>query len=141
MREIKFRAWDKKSKKMRMVDCLAFHGNGAFDIPTQGIKLVNVWGKNLLEDHIILSREPKEVELLSYTGLKDKNGTEIYEGDVVATEYSDRKFLVFYDIGRGGFSPFAMDDGCGCCSDELISIPEDCEVIGNKFEHPDLLNK
>ncbi|MFP7288032.1 YopX family protein [Shouchella clausii] len=75
-----------------------------------------------------------------YTGLKDKHGTKIFEDDVVATEYSDRKFLVFYDIGRGGFSPFAMDDGCGCCSDELVSRPDYCEVIGNKFENPELLN-
>lgn len=140
MREIKFRAWDKKSKKMRMVDCLVFHGNGAFDIPTQGIKLVYVWGKNLLEDHIILSREPKEVELLSYTGLKDKNGTEIYEGDVVAVEYPRKKYLVSYDEDRAGYYPFAQDDGCGCCSDELVSRPDYCEVIGNKFDHPELLN-
>ncbi|WZY36090.1 YopX family protein [Bacillus sp. FSL W8-1122] len=127
MREIKFRAWD--NGKMQKVDFNNLFVNRHHPTGTLYLRKEMPFG----DYHI--------TELMQYTGLKDKNGTEIYEGDVVATEYSDRKFLVFYDIGRGGFSPFAMDDGCGCCSDELISIPEDCEVIGNKFEHPDLLNK
>ncbi|PAF08702.1 hypothetical protein CHH65_14030 [Shouchella clausii] len=126
MREIKFRAWD--NGKMQKVDFNNLFVNRHHPTGTLYLREEMPFG----DYHI--------TELMQYTGLKDKNGTEIYEGDVVATEYSDRKFLVFYDIGRGGFSPFAMDDGCGCCSDELISIPEDCEVIGNKFDHPELLN-
>lgn len=116
MREIKFRAWYSSDTKEMMLH---------EDYPGQVFKWFS---------------ENQPLEIMQYTGLKDKNGTEIYEGDVITVEYPRKKYLVSYDKDRAGYYPFAQDDGCGCCSDELVSRPDYCEVIGNKFENPELLN-
>lgn len=126
MREIKFRAWD--NGKMQKVDFNNLFVNRHHPTGTLYLRKEMPFG----DYHI--------TELMQYTGLKDKNGTEIYEGDVITVEYPRKKYLVSYDKDRAGYYPFAQDDGCGCCSDELVSRPDYCEVIGNKFEHPDLLN-
>lgn len=74
-----------------------------------------------------------------YTGLKDKNGKEIYEGDII--KFYDSKYEVFFKEERGGFSPFANDGGCGCCCDIDSCNNDDCEVIGNIYNNPELLEK
>jgi uncharacterized phage protein (TIGR01671 family) len=138
MRVIKFRAWDKKMQKMRIVNSVAFHFDGGSP------KVVNLWGRDIIEDKdIILHREAKDVELMQFTGLLDKNGTEIYEGDIVQfaekyfylVKYEDAKFVGYhanndwdkwgdlYKLGEPGFNKYTY------------------VVIGNIYENPELLKE
>ena len=65
------------------------------------------------------------------TGLRDKNGKLIYEGDIVTGFFNNNK--VIWDKGS-----FCVDDGSGVF-DELAKSNEDCVIIGNIHENPELL--
>lgn len=110
MREIKFRLWDDKLKKF----------DYDFRITSKGkeIKYIQYQGDNYYD-----------CELMQYTGLKDKNGKEIYEGDIV---------IRYYDYNS--MSVVKWDDAL------TISMPyydsgDDYEVIGNIYENPELLEE
>ncbi len=77
--------------------------------------------------------------LMQYTGLKDKNGKEIYEGDIIETENSlgVHKFAVEYNDDKAGyFCPHWVDDEY---ETTLGQLPNHIEIIGNIFENPELL--
>lgn len=74
-----------------------------------------------------------------YTGMKDKNGKRIFEGDII--DFSDRSYSDGYGVVRydaeGTEFEFVYDDhyeGLGRCY-----YPEDVEVIGNIYDNPELL--
>lgn len=108
--------------------------------------------------HCISDLPPFGAEIIpetigQYTGLKDKNGRRIFEGDVVAVVNSEfsaeaRKYVEVYgkkyhvdmDEGRRGWWPFACGDGCGCCEDDTVN-PCECVVIGNVHDQPELLKE
>ena len=112
MREIKFRAWHEKEKKWWYFDIYQLIGAS---------KLINKDFFNLIKKG-------------QYTGLKDKNGKDIYEGDI----------LQDFTWAR----PIAFEvkwEHCGCsyCEDSigyrLGNGTNGCEVIGNIYENPELL--
>ena len=107
-REIKFRAWD--GEKMLSPDYIDRKG-------------VAYWRENSIPE--------RSEKIMQYTGLKDKNGAEIYEGDVIiktATEnsYVSAPFVVQWLEKQAGFNVAKGDHHY-------------YEIIGNIYENPELL--
>ena len=112
MKELKFRAWDGK----KMIDDVA---------PASGTSIVELFE---------YEHQVTEVEVVEqYTGLKDKNGNEIFEGDIVSVRNKNRKNE--YDIGVVEFGKAAFR--CPFLLGKYHS--GQVEVIGNVHENPDLL--
>ncbi len=121
---IKFRAWIKKEKEMHEVCDLYKQNNNEY-----GISVENS-GDNYYAEDIIL---------MQYTGLEDKNGKEIYEGDIVKYEGEnwDVAYCNSYSCGRYELDKY--EEGRGG------TLTTDCEnwfkteVIGNIYGNPELL--
>ena len=115
-REIKFRAWD----GIRMT--------------TSGIQFSNSTGGLSGKAYGPDSNEIN-MPLMQYTGLKDKNGVEIYEGDLLSRHEADPMFLEFYD-GRFGYNSNSNNQGfSGLVQDRTKNL----FIIGNIHENPELL--
>ncbi|MFA6917003.1 MAG: YopX family protein [Parachlamydiales bacterium] len=113
-REIKFRAWDKKISDMLYWD-------------SKSQKFSNIFW-NMVKD--------ENMPLMQYTGLKDKNGTEIYEGDIV--QNTAAKWEVIFN--KGCFCGrhlrfYTLEDETHLALRAILNI----EIIGNIYENPELL--
>lgn len=118
MRTIKFRAWDREEKTM--IDADSWYFSEEFEPFIDSVE-----------------KCMRQFDLMQFTGLQDKNGTEIYEGDIIQwlyplkskEEYAKNPYkqVVVQWIKRlAGFNSFNNEEG---------------EVIGNIYQHPDLLKK
>ena len=77
-----------------------------------------------------------------YIGMEDRNGVKIFDGDIIQDgncEYN--KYVVKYDVDRGGYVPFAHGDGCGCCETHTLYDSTCHEVIGNIYDNPELMEE
>lgn len=124
-REIKFRAWLKEDKKMVNIETIDFTD-----------KSIQYLEKNEFINAYLLRRVSfDDVELLQYTGVKDKNNREIYEGDIVIlndTEEENR-CIVKYKYGS-----YILIDGD--LRENLSNVEAKfLEVVGNIYENKNLL--
>lgn len=132
MREIKFRAWDLMSKKMIHSD-LGFN-----EIDNRRVNQTLSYFFEEFVENTYGTIAPK-VKLMQYTGLKDKNGKEIYEGDIIISTLTNivaKPILVEPDLELTGFIPFTTND-----NEYAIGEYEqgNFELIGNIYENKELL--
>ncbi len=139
-REIKFRAWNKKNK-------LFITNDDEFKEYMIGLdgkfyRMDFYSGILGYEDGNLIWNELKDIILMQYTGLKDENGKEIYEGDIIKHSYNDEKFIVpnFTPISRLYEATSIKPHYYG--NDDWMSFSEvDWEVIGNIYQNPELLKE
>ena len=128
----KFRAWDKKYKKMMKVNQIDFEKK-------------TVWLEADNGDHEnrhTLTREFKDVILMQSTGLKDKNGVEIFEGDIV--QYRDGEYSYLGIVKRDCYQFFIdgiePDDNYDFIDvSNTFDGTSSLEILGNIHENPELL--
>ena len=128
MREIKFRAWDLENKFMVISSTLK----------------VRILADKIPIDEIV--RYESDFELMQFTGLTDKNGKEIFEGDILKADNENFVHVIKYysefmsfvmvknnvesDWFHGGNNDYFSDD-----------IKTNYKVIGNIYENPELLER
>jgi len=131
MKEIKYRFWDTINQEMSDV-ALMIDGDGI--IYEWDLYSMDSDGWNL---YSMESDETNRYIPIRYTGLKDKNGKKIYEGDIV-TNYAIRDVVIF---DRGCFvTKNAMMPGFPNFRQPLC-VHDDLKVIGNIYQNPDLLKE
>ena len=171
MRDIKFRAWDKEKNKMIYSDETYPRNVYKFDFEilkdykftlnkmTDRFNVVDEEG----DDYYIETYSPVDADTMQYTGLKDKNGKEIYEGDILSykhivytdcskteiKEIEDEAFIEIINYAPIASVVKAHSENVKCFGHDTINNQfliidlksDEVEVIGNIYENPDLLKE
>ena len=135
MREIKFRCWDKEYEKMTCFDDEDYQYT-----PPLVFRLDQVFKKDSNYDDyedFEYNDITDEIEIMQYTGLHDKNGKEIYEGDIVKSFFVDTD-----EAGNEIYKYYIIEVKydevlCSYKIDKFMNL----EVIGNIYENKELLNE
>lgn len=135
MRDIKFRAWDGRTKTMVELTLLGLQYRFYNDLTLYGVDTVG---------GIVAKSKEHNIPVMQYTGLNDKRGVEVWEGDILhrkirtfsTDEYRDEYIVVRWNKEEAGF----------CCDDGrtsiLYAIKENAKpycVVGNIYQNPELL--
>lgn len=125
----RYRAWDKEENRWINIASLVFDEEGELWYLSPVMDDFNpVYYENELG---------KTWEIMQSTGLKDKNGVEIFEGDVIFYAYfetnANNRLVKFVN---GQFIAELIRNGY---HKSLINVIDDAEIIGNIYEHPELL--
>lgn len=129
----RYRAWIKTEKRMFFSDDIL-----AIDYENEEIVTQQVYFENGLPDDRDLDNFVfEEIKLMQSTGLKDKNGKIIFEGDIVKMSKDLYSEPTYYEVVRhrgGAYRLESKQHGC-----ELWLRHTDCEVVGNVYENRELL--
>lgn len=126
----KFRAWDKTNKGIYLVDEIIWN-NGKFD---------SIWNA------ITFYLRADEVELMQSTGLFDKNGKEIFEGDIITNgtaivDVKSHQTLGFYTVVNGEERFFGSNTSIKDFENDVEEFSSVTEIIGNIYENMELLEE
>ncbi len=141
MRNTKYRAWDKSRKEWYREGCP---------------EMLTYYGFHLFGECTLIepphSSDLPNLEITEFTGLLDKNGKEVYEGDVLKTPHFEHEGEIRYLYHEVQWSNklhgwFALN--CGSRNENdgspqlfVFSLSGiEIEIIGNIFEHPEIINK
>ena len=135
MREIKFRAWDKNDKRI-------FIDPQMIDFYNKKIGYMQYQTEYMPDTSYSIPvgfEEFEYSELMEWTGLYDKNGEDIYEGDIVFESFGEKYYKVVFENGsfraefEGDFEEHSFD---------LIDVvAQGCELVGNIYESPELIKE
>ena len=133
MREIKFRAWDKNDKRI-------FIDPQMIDFYNKKIGYMQYQTEYMTDTSYSIPvgfEEFEYSELMEWTGLYDKNGEDIYEGDILFESFGEKYYKVVFENGsfraefKGDFEEYSFD---------LIDVvAQGCKIVGNIYENPELL--
>lgn len=133
----KFRAWDKENKFM----VTNFHrshmeietGKVLYQLTTTNENEIKaIASYNTFDDFTY--RYSHDLKLMQSTGLKDKNGVEIFEGDVGWDAHFEEYGEVVFENGSFRYE-------FGNISEDLFEVTDDIEIVGNIYENPELLEQ
>ena len=137
----RYRAWIKEEKRMFFSDDIL-----AIDYENEEIVTQQVYFENgLPDDRFIYCYKTDEIELMQTTGLKDKNGKEIFEGDIITDGHTlgvlrNHQTLGFYMVDEKGKENFLSDTVDTEGFEEAKEFMKNSiEIIGNIYETPELL--
>ena len=127
MRPIKFRAWD-KNRSGYCHNCEVFDGGNFGDLALWILELEKIKGASWV--------------YMQYTGMKDRNGKMIFEGDILQEQTINSTFLVVWDDKEARFN-LVFQKGENGYKGQLRHIVDvrEMKIIGNVFENPKLLER
>lgn len=130
----KFRAWHRELGRMMLIKNMYFQ-----DSRIEELELNDA----VMNDYITAS--PDEIELMQSTGLKDKNGKEIFEGDIITNgmdivDVRNHETLGFYTLVNGREVFFGHGTSIEEFEEDIEGFSEIAEIIGNIYENKELLD-
>lgn len=129
----RYRVWIKIEKRMVVPDDILGIDYENEEIVTQQVYFEN----GLPDDRDIYCYDFDDIELMQSTGLKDKNGKEIFEGDILGTKDGLLNGIIEYreDLGMFVNSLIRYNN-----FERLCNVASDREIIGNIYENKELLD-
>ena len=137
MKQIKLRAWQKYHKKMVEVTSISFGNDGEINgvstfVENQAPQRITY--KDGLGNFFLTDERGMVLELMQYTGLKDKHGVQIYEGDVVNHYWSN-------EVGESFCHKTVIKNPFDYKVNEAmyLNYADELEILGNIYENNDLI--
>lgn len=150
MREIKLRFWDEENNCMVYQDKNGLYPNSFYKIECDlftgfQFKLFRLSKLNQFSEALNRFEEVESVKM-QYTGLKDLNGTEVYEGDIVEFIHSGEKHIskIYYKHLKGYYFKFKYNNDDYLYEFNISDLDvkhRETKVIGNIYKNPELLEE